>query len=133
MNNNKKQILLASIALILLLAIATGIWFTLGPKGMGTGNKTLEIIVVQLDGVQRTHTIETDAEYLGTALTDSKIAQGEQGTYGLYIKTVDGITADDSKQQWWCITKGGADVMTGADMTPIADGDTFEITLKEGY
>ena len=51
----------------------------------------------------------------------------------MYILTVDGETADESKQQWWCITKGGEMVNTSVDTTPIQDGDQFELTLKEGY
>ena len=47
--------------------------------------------------------------------------------------TWDGEQADDSKQQWWCLTKGGEMVNTSADLTPIADGDRYELTLKEGY
>ena len=58
---------------------------------------------------------------------------GESGEYGLFITTVDEETADDSKQQWWCITKGGEQVTTSADQTPVSDGDAFELTLKEGY
>ena len=30
-------------------------------------------------------------------------------------------------------TKGGEQVNTSADQTPIADGEQFELTLKEGY
>ena len=55
------------------------------------------------------------------------------GSYGLFITTVDGETADDSKQQWWYITKGGEQVNSGADALPIADGDQFELTMMEGY
>ena len=42
-------------------------------------------------------------------------------------------TADKSKEEWWCITKGGQAVMTGISTTPFADGDTFELTLTVGY
>ena len=45
----------------------------------------------------------------------------------------DGETANESLQQWWCITKGGEQVNTSVDSTPIQDGDHFELTLKEGY
>ena len=31
------------------------------------------------------------------------------------------------------ITKAGEQVNTSADQTPVADGDEFELTLKEGY
>lgn len=46
-----------------------------------------------------------------------------QGEYGLYIETVDGVTADASNQEWWCITKGGETLNTSADLTPIAEGN----------
>ena len=66
-------------------------------------------------------------------LTEEGLAEGTEGPYGMFITTVDGETADDSKEQWWCITKGGEMVNTGADQTPIQDQDQFELTLKEGY
>ena len=53
--------------------------------------------------------------------------------YGLYVVTVDGETADEAQQQWWCFTKGGEMLMTGVDDTMIADGDAYEITLTTGW
>ena len=47
--------------------------------------------------------------------------------------TVDGETADESIQQWWCITKGGEMLMTGVDDTMIADGEAYEFTLTTGW
>ena len=75
----------------------------------------------------------TDAEYLVEVLKENELVDGEEGEYGLFIQTVDKETADEGKQQWWCITKGGEQVNTSADQTPIADQDQFELTLKEGY
>ena len=79
------------------------------------------------------HTITTEAEFLRGALEQEGIIAGEESDYGLFVTTVDGVTADDSLEQWWCFTKGGESLATGVDSTPIADGDTFEITLTEGY
>ena len=98
---------------------------------VGVKTITVQIIVDGQDTV--TKSITTDAEYLRGALDAEDLLIGEDGPYGLFVKTVNGVTADDSKQQWWCFTKGGADLFTGVDTTPIADGDTFEITLKTGY
>ena len=98
---------------------------------VGVKTITVQIIVDGLDTV--TKSITTDAQYLREALDAENLLIGEEGPYGLFVKTVNGITADDAKQQWWCFTKGGADLFTGVDTTPIADGDTFEITLKTGY
>ena len=46
---------------------------------------------------------------------------------------MDGETADESKQEWWKLTKEGEMVNTGADVTPIADGEHYELTLTVGY
>ncbi len=64
---------------------------------------------------------------------DEALVEGENGAYGLFITSVDGETADDSNQEWWCITKEGGQVNTSADQTPIADGDKYELTLMIGY
>ena len=98
---------------------------------VGVKTITVQIIADGQDTV--TKSITTEAEYLREALDGENLLIGEEGPYGLFVKTVNGITADDAKQQWWCFTKGGADLFTGVDTTPIADGDTFEITLKTGY
>ena len=97
----------------------------------GTKTITVQIIVDGQDTV--TKSITTDAAYLREALEEEKLIAGEESQYGLFVKTVNGVTVDESKQQWWCFTKGGADLFTGVDTTPIADGDTYEITLKTGY
>ena len=122
-------------ALLLVVLIAAMALFT-GCEEAKTqaGSKTItvEIIVEGQETVVKT--ITTDAEFLRGALDEEEgLVIGEEGPYGLFIKTVNGVTVDDSKQQWWCITKGGADVFTGVETTPIADGDKFEITLKTGY
>lgn len=128
----KKKVIIAVVALIAAVSVFAGIYFAFGRPETSAGSKTVTIEVVAPD-YSNTHKIKTDAEFLGDALKEEGIIEGEEGQYGLFITSVDSIKADDSKQQWWCITKGGADVMTGVDVTPIADGDTFELTLKEGY
>lgn len=128
----KKKVIIAIVALIAAIAVFAGVYFAFGRPETSAGSKTVTIEVAAPD-YSNTHKIKTDAEFLGDALKEEGIIEGEESQYGLFITSVDSIKADDSKQQWWCITKGGADVMTGADITPIADGDTFELTLKEGY
>ncbi len=98
-----------------------------------TGEKTITVQIVLADGESETRTIRTEALYLRGALDQEGLIAGDEGEYGLFVQTVNGITADSSKQEWWCFTKGGADLFTSVDLTPIEDGDTFEITLKTGY
>ncbi len=128
----KKKVIIAVVALIAAVCVFAGVYFAFGRPETSAGSKTVTIEVAAPD-YSNTYKIKTDAEFLGDALKEEGIIEGEESQYGLFITSVDSIKADDSKQQWWCITKGGADVVTGVDVTPIADGDTFELTLKEGY
>ena len=128
----KKQTKIAGILLVLCCVLALIVFFQTRPD-TAAGEKHITISVVHSDSSKSTFSYDTDAEYLGEALTEQHLAEGTEGPYGMFITTVDGETADDSKEQWWCITKDGELVNTGADQTPIQDQDQFELTLKEGY
>lgn len=132
MTAQKKKGLWIALAAVALVAILLGAWFAFGPKGEA-GRKNIDITVVYGDASTDTFSLTTDAEFLRGALEEQKLIAGDEAEYGLFVKTVNGVTADDTKQEWWCFTKGGEEVMTGVDTTPIADGDAFEITLKTGY
>ena len=128
---NRKK-LTSLLALLMLAALLLGVWYTTRPDTTA-GEKELTISVIHGDGSTNTFPIKTDAEYLAEALVTHEIVEDNQSTYGLYILTADGETADESKQEWWCITRGGESLMTGASETPIADGETYELTLMVGY
>lgn len=128
---NKKILLIALVALVAVAAML-GLWFAFGPKGTA-GEKALTLQVVYADGTADEFAFTTKAEFLRQALEEQRLVEGEESQYGLFIQTVNGVTADEAQQQWWCITKGGEEVMTGVDSTPVADGDRFELTLKTGY
>ncbi len=129
---NKKTNLIAVIVLVVVLA-AAGLLYMKFKPGTTAGEKEITVKVSALENGEESFTYQTDAEYLGEVLTANKLIEGESGQYGLFITTANGVKADDSKQQWWCITKGGEQVNTSADQTPIQDGDQFELTLTEGY
>lgn len=132
MSKQNKKILLIAVAAVALVAIMAGAWMLLGPKGT-QGAKALQVTVVYADETSDEFAFSTDAEFLREALEEQKLIAGDESEYGLFVKTVNGVTADEAQQQWWCFTKGGEEVMTGVDATPIADGDHFEITLKTGW
>ena len=123
----KKQtkIILGVVALVVAIAVLLGVYFVTRPDTT-QGAKALTIVVVHGDGSEKDFDIHTDAKYLAEALTENDIASGSDSDYGLFITTVDGETADDGEQQWWCITKGGEMLMTGVDDTMIADGEHYE-------
>lgn len=95
--------------------------------------KTITVTVVHKDGSKKDFSVDTDADNLRGALEPDGIIAGEESDYGLFVKTVDGETADDANQEWWCVTKGGEMLNTGVDDTKIADGDAYEFTLTVGY
>ena len=135
MNEQKKsnkKIWLAAAALVAAVAVLLGVYFVTRPAPQ-QGGKTIAVQVVLLDGESSDFTIQTDEEYLRGALESIDLIEGSESEYGLFVTTVNGVTVDDSKQQWWCFTQDGEMLMTGVDTTPIADGDHFEITLTEGY
>ncbi len=91
--------------------------------------KTITLHVTFPDETLKDYTVTTAAEMLGQALLDEGLVGGEMEEYGLFIESVDGVTADASAGEYWVFTKGGEWVTTGADMTPIADGDAFEFFI----
>ena len=129
--SKKKIALIAGVLIVLIAAFALS--FALTRPETSQGAKTIRIQVMVSDTDTREYTLHTDEEYLRGALEEENLISGSESEYGLFVTTVDGVTADDSLQQWWCFTKGGEALNTGVDSTPIQDGDQFEITLTTGY
>lgn len=126
-----KKTLIALIVLVVLVIGAFAVWKVNAPQGQ-TGDKTIVVSVV-VDTETSDFVIETDAEFLRGALEQAGLVEGTESEYGLYVTTVNGVTADESQQQWWCFTRGGGTLETGVDSTPIADGEHYEITLTTGW
>lgn len=127
-----RKVIIAAGALVMVAATLLLVWRLQAPKGQA-GNKTVVVEVVHGDGSTRDFELKTDEEYLGKALVEGKVVEDNQSAYGLYILTADGETANEGDQEWWQITKNGEMLNTGADGTPIADGDHYELTLTVGY
>lgn len=152
--SNKTAIVAVAVLLVLVIA-AVIVYFTLRPaprdrhpqsdspaatvtqKDGSTspeaGQVTIVVEVKHGDETTREFTISTEALNLRAALEQENLIAGDESEYGLFVKTVDGETADDSQQQWWCFTRGGEMLMTGVDDTEIADGDHYEIVLTTGW
>lgn len=131
MKNNRKVLIAVAVLAALILLIG-GVFFATRPQ-TAQGAKGIVVDVVLADGSTKTHELHTDEEYLRGALEAEGMVEGSESEYGLFVTSVDGVAADDAKQEWWCFTKDGETLMTGVDTTPIADGDHFEITLTVGY
>ena len=97
----------------------------------GNGATTV-MVEVKVEDQSVTFTIKTDKTTLGEALMEHDLIAGDVGQFGLYVKVVNGITADyDIDQSYWAFTKNGEMMMTGVDMTNIADGEHYELVYTK--
>ena len=83
-------------------------------------------IAVDLEGNEKTFQITTTKSTVGEALMDEGLLAGEPGPYGLYVKTVNGITLDyDKDGKYWAFYVDGEYGLTGVDETAIQPGSTY--------
>ena len=138
MKNNAKKFLSLLLVFVLMAAAAlTGCSgapaeTTEAPKPelavtvLGQGQKSFELTVVDKEGITHPYKIHTDAETVGEALVELELIAGEQGPYGLYIKSVLGQTLDyETDGMYWGFYVGGEYGMVGVDLTPIEEGMVY--------
>lgn len=130
--NNLKTIIISCVILAVLVAGFLIAYKVFSDKPV-EGEKTITVDVVLADGTTKSYEIKTTAEFLRGALEEKNLVAGTESEFGLYVLTVDGVTADDTKQEWWSFTKSGEALITGIDTTTIMNGDHFEITLTVGW
>ena len=145
MKHTVKQI--AKVTLTLLLALlsalalvscntvdAEGLWENATyrrDKEFGKGEKTAVVEVAVADEMV-TFTIHTDKDTVGAALAEHDLIAGEDSEFGLYVKTVNGITADyDIDQSYWAFYINGEMALTGVDSTPIVEGEIYRLAYKK--
>ena len=103
-----------------------------GENELGQGNTTFTFAVTDKDGNTNTFLIHTDKETVGEALMEHGLLQGEEGAYGLYVKTVNGITADyDVDKTYWAFYVNGEYAMTGVDVTTVTEGATYAFKVEK--
>ena len=94
---------------------------------VGEGATTVSVKVTA-DEKTVTITLNTDKTDLAEAMLAEGLCAGEESTYGLYIKYVNGIRADYDLDggYYWKLTVNGEDSMVGASGTPIVSGTIYE-------
>ncbi len=93
----------------------------------GEGAKTVKV-EVKVEEQTVTFTIKTDKKTVGEALVENDLIAGDEGAFGLYVKKVNGITADyDIDQSYWAFYINGEMAMTGVDMTDIDENATYRL------
>ena len=99
---------------------------------LGEGATSFTFTVTDIDGNESTFEIKTDKTTVGEALLDAGIIAGEDGDYGLYVKTVNGITADyDVDGTYWAFYIDGEYAMSGVDTTDVTPGATYSFKVEK--
>ena len=92
---------------------------------VGEGAKVFDFTVVDTEGKATKFEVHTDKATVGEALEELGIIAGEEGDYGLYVKTVNGITLDfDKDGKYWAFYINDEYGMEGVDLTPITEGES---------
>ena len=99
---------------------------------LGEGKTQFNFTVVDKDGKETAFEIHTDKTTVGDALLELELIAGEAGAYGLYVKKVNGITADyDVDQTYWAFYVNGEYAMSGVDATEIESGATYSFKVEK--
>lgn len=94
---------------------------------IGEGETSFKV-EISVEKQSITLTVNTNADTVGEALLENGIIDGEVGDYGLYIKKVNGITADyDKDKAYWAFYIDGEYAMTGVDTTEIDPDVTYKL------
>ena len=108
----------------------SGVWENatyLEDTSFGSGSKTV-VVEVRAEEQSVTFTIATDKKTVGEALLEHGLISGDESTYGLYVKVVNGITADyDVDQSYWAFYIDGEYAMSGVDQTEIKQGAKYKL------
>lgn len=98
---------------------------------LGQGQTTFTFTVVDEQGQEETYQIHTDQTTVGDALVELGLIDGEESEYGLYVKTVNGITVDyNTDGRYWAFYVDGAYAQTGVDSTQVTEGATYTFKVE---
>ena len=109
---------------------ATGLWANARYTENTTLGEGAKTVTVEVTAEEKTvvFTVKTDADTVGAALLEHELIAGEEGAYGLYVKTVNGMLADyDVDQTYWSFLIAGETAMTGVDQTEITEGTVYAL------
>lgn len=99
---------------------------------LGEGSVSFLFTVADLDGMETQFEIHTDKETVADALLEHNLIEGEESEYGLYVKKVNGITADyDKDKTYWAFYVNGEYALAGVDATAVEEGNTYMFRVEK--
>ncbi len=102
-------------------------------QSVGKGKTTFDFTVTDTEENETQFDVHTDKTTVGEALLELDIIAGDNSEYGLYVKTVNGITLDfDNDGYYWAFYVNGEYAQTGVDLTDIKDGEAYAFRAEKG-
>ncbi|MBQ8358973.1 MAG: DUF4430 domain-containing protein [Oscillospiraceae bacterium] len=96
----------------------------------GEGKNSFYFNVTDLAGKVTKFLIKTDKTVVGDALLELELIAGESSSYGLYVKAVNGVTADYTKDKaYWAFYVNGEYAIKGVDATKIEANTTYGFVM----
>ena len=94
----------------------------------GEGATSFYFTVKNTDGTVTKFIIHTDKTTVGAALLELGLIAGDESDWGLYVTSVNGITADwDTEQAYWAFYINGEYAQTGVDSTDVVADAVYEM------
>ena len=98
---------------------------------VGKGETQFTFTVTDRDGNETVFDVHTDKTVVGDALLELNLIAGEESQYGLFVKTVNGITADFNVDgKYWAFYENGKYASAGVDTTEIVEGATYSFKVE---
>ncbi len=98
---------------------------------VGKGEKQFVFTVTDRDGNETVFDLHTDKSTVGDALLELNLIAGEDSQYGLFVKTVNGVTVDfDKDGKYWAFYENGKYASAGVDTTEIVEGATYSFKVE---
>ena len=93
---------------------------------IGEGGTAFAFEVTDDRGVVTRFKVSTDEKTVGAALLGVGLIQGEYSDYGLFVQTVNGLTADfNANKAYWAFYVNGGYAASGVDSTDIEPDTTY--------
>ncbi len=99
----------------------------------GEGDTLFYFTVIDGEGKATAFEIHTDKTVVGEALLELGLIDGPVESYGLYVKTVNGIYADYNETgTYWAFYENGSYASAGVDSTAVTAGASYAFKVEKG-
>lgn len=119
-------LLLLTLCMTLFGAAAESLPAEAPPVSIGEGAVCFPFSYRDLEGEEICYEVHTDGEFVGEALLQLGLIEGEEGPYGLYVHAVNGICHRwEQDGHYWAFYVNGEYAMSGVSTTPIRAGEAY--------